>query len=63
VLRKLHAIRMPDTPNVRTLWRESAANQGNDESIDATDPPNPNSTRTEGSAQQSRVLRDVNNEK
>jgi hypothetical protein len=54
---------MPDTPNVRTLWRESAANQGKDESIDATDAPNPNSTRTEGSAQQRRVLRDVNNEK
>jgi len=33
------------------------------ESIDATDAPRPNRTSNDGSAQHSRVLRDVNREK
>ena len=49
--------------NVTTLCHESAVNQGKNESIDATDAANPNSTSNEGNAQQSRVLRDVNREK
>jgi len=48
---------------VTTLCRESAVNHGKNESIDATDVPNPDSTRSEGRAQQSRVLMDVNSEK
>jgi hypothetical protein len=49
--------------NVATLCRESATNHGTNESTDATDAPNPNSTSNEGNAQQSNVLRDVNREK
>jgi hypothetical protein len=63
VFAKLHAIKAPDMLNVRTLCRESATNQGKNESIDATDAPSPNNTSNEGRAQQSRVLREVNKEK
>jgi hypothetical protein len=63
VYRKLDAIRSPDMLNVGTLCRESATNHGKNESTDATDVPNPNSTSNEGKAQQSKVLRDVNREK
>jgi hypothetical protein len=63
VFRKLNAIMVPDMPNVRILCRESVVNQGKNDSVNATDAPSPNSTRSDGSAQHSRVLRDVNNER
>jgi hypothetical protein len=63
VFTKLHAIKTPETVNVRTLCRESVTNQGKNEREEATEAPSPNSTSNEGSAQQSSVLREVNREK
>jgi hypothetical protein len=48
---------------VRTLWRERATSHGRNESVDATDAPSPNSTSSDGRAQQSSVLRELNSEK
>jgi hypothetical protein len=62
-LTKLTTIRTPDTANVHCLWRDSVASHGMNDSIDATDAPRPNSTSSDGSAQQRRVLSDVNREK
>jgi len=45
------------------LCRESVTSHGMNESADATDAPKPKKTNKEGSAQQSRVLSDVNREK
>jgi hypothetical protein len=63
VFTKLHAIKAPDTVNVRALCRESVTNQGKTERVEATEAPSPNNTSNEGRAQQSRVLREVNREK
>ena len=63
IFTKLSAIRMPDSENVHCLCRESVTSQGMNESADATDAPNPKSTSNEGSAQQSKVLSEVNSEK
>jgi hypothetical protein len=63
MLTKLRAIRMPDTANVHCLYLESITNHGMRESVDATDAPNPTSTRSDGRAQQRRVPTDVNSEK
>jgi hypothetical protein len=63
MFRKLSAIRMPDAENVHCLWRESVTSHGMNESAEATDAPKPKRTSKEGSAQQSRVLSDVNREK
>ena len=60
---KLEAIRMPETENVQCLCRESTTSHGMRDSVDATDAPKPKRTSNEGSAQQSRVLSDVNREK
>jgi hypothetical protein len=59
----LKAIRLPDIEKVHCLCRDNVTNHGATESIDATDAPNPNSTSSEGNAQQNRVLRDVNSDK
>jgi hypothetical protein len=56
-------MRPPDIANVQCLCRDNVTNHGKNDSADATDAPNPNRTRSEGSAQQSRVLKDVNSEK
>jgi hypothetical protein len=63
VLKKLNAIKAPETANVHCLCRESVTSHGMKESMDATEAPSPNSTSNEGSAQQSKVLTDVNKEK
>ena len=60
---KLSAMRMPDTANVHGLCRDNVTSHGMNESIDATEAPKPNSTSNEGSAQQRRVLNEVNREK
>jgi hypothetical protein len=63
VFTKLQAIKTPEMLKVRILCRDSVTSQGRNDSIDATDAPNPNSTSNEGRAQQSSVLREVNSEK
>jgi len=63
VFTKLRAINTPDTENVHCLCLDRAASHGMNESTDATDAPKPNNTRSDGSAQQSKVLNDVNSEK
>jgi len=60
---KLIAINTPDTENVHALWRERVTSHGMNERNDATDAPRPNNTSSDGRAQQSRVLTDVNSEK
>jgi len=45
------------------LCLDSVTNHGKDDSVDATDAPNPASTRSDGRAQQSSVPREVNSEK
>ncbi len=49
--------------NVHTLCRERLTSQGAADKIDATAVPSPNSTSTDGSAQQISVLNEPNNEK
>jgi hypothetical protein len=63
MLTKLEPIKVPDSENVHTLWRERATSHGVKASIDATDAPKPNNTSSDGSAQHKSVLREVNNEK
>lgn len=63
MLTKLKAINAPDIENVHALCRERVTSHGMNESSDATDAPKPNNKSSDGSAQQSRVLRDVNSEK
>jgi hypothetical protein len=63
VFKKLNAMRTPGIAKVQCLCRDNVTNHGKKERADATDAPNPNRTRSEGSAQQSRVLMNVNNEK
>jgi hypothetical protein len=63
MFKKLRAISVPDSENVHCLCRESVTNHGMNESMDATDAPNPKSTNNEGRAQHRRVPSDVNREK
>lgn len=63
MLKKLKAMSPPDIANIHCLCRDNVTSHGKNERVDATDAPNPNRTSSEGSAQQSRVLKDVNNEK
>ena len=48
---KLSAISAPDTANVHCFCRDSVTNQGMKDNTDATDAPSPNSTSSEGNAQ------------
>jgi hypothetical protein len=57
------AIRMPEIENVHCLYRDSVISHGRNESIDATEAPNPSRTSRDGRAQQSSVPADVNREK
>ena len=57
------AIKTPYIVNVHALWRERVTSHGMNVSSDATDAPRPNSTSSDGRAQQSSVLTDVNSEK
>jgi hypothetical protein len=63
VFKKLNMMRQPDIANVHCLCRDNVTSHGKNERVDATDAPNPNSTSSEGSAQQRRVFTEVNNEK
>jgi hypothetical protein len=63
VFKKVKAMRPPDIANVHCLCRDNVTSHGKNERVDATDAPSPNSTSSEGSAQQRRVLNEVNNEK
>ena len=63
MLTKLNAIKIPEIENVHCLCRESVTSHGMNESMDATEAPKPKSTSKDGSAQQRRVLSEVNREK
>ena len=60
---KLRTISIPAIENVHALCLERTTNQGMNESIDATDAPNPINISNDGNAQHSNVLKDVNSEK
>src|SRR6267142_4669061 len=63
VCKKLTASNAPEIQNTHSLWRESVTSQGITESMEATEAPKPSSTSSDGSAQQSSVLTDVNSDK
>jgi hypothetical protein len=62
MFKKLSAISVPEIAKVHPLCRERVTSHGMNESMDATDAPKPKSTNSEGSAQQSKVLSEVNKE-
>lgn len=49
--------------NVHILWRDKVTSHGIAESSDATVAPIPSNTSTEGNAQHSNVLNELNREK
>ena len=63
MLSKLKAINAPDIENVQPLWWDRVTSHGMNDSRDATDAPRPKSTSSDGKAQHSMVLKEVNNEK
>jgi hypothetical protein len=63
VFTKPSAINRPEMANVHRLYRDNVTSHGRYESVDATEAPKPNRTRSEGIAQQSSVPRDVKSEK
>jgi hypothetical protein len=54
---------MPEAANIHCLCLESVTSHGIADRVEATDAPNPASTRSDGRAQHSSVPTDVNNEK
>jgi hypothetical protein len=63
VITKLAAIRVPAMLNVQTLCRDRLTSHGAAESREATVVPSPSKTRTDGRAQQMRVLNELKSEK
>jgi hypothetical protein len=63
VITKLIAIRTPAMLNVQILCRDTLTSHGAADSNDATVVPIPSKTRTEGSAQQMSVLKELKREK
>src|SRR5205085_5388416 len=57
---KLEASSRPATEKVQFLWRESVISHGADETTEATVAPNPNRTKSNGSAQHNSVPNEVN---
>jgi hypothetical protein len=60
---KLSAIKMPESANVHCLCLERVTSRGNADKVEATDAPDPASTKREGRAQHKRVPTDVKSEK
>jgi hypothetical protein len=60
---KLAAMSVPAMLKVQILCRESDTSQGAAERRDATAVPMPSSTRTDGSAQQRSVLKELKSER